>query len=247
MKIEKFRDLTIISIDAKRALVVSCDSSGGVGNKERDVIKVPPNVLGYFTSHVALSEVISVGAEPMTIINTLSVEMDNTGMKILKGIKEAIKPLNLDENKIITGSTEENFPVCQTGMGITVIGIINKSKLNSINIPKNSMVVVAGIPKVGNEVKMGDNEILSVSTLIKLREKSYVYDILPVGSKGILYEINEMARTNGLKYILNKDIDIDLNKSAGPSTCAVLSVDKNRFKDLKESFNIPIRTIGKFI
>ena len=34
--------------------------------------------------------------------------------------------LKLAIDKIITGSTEENIPVCQTAMGMTIIGIINK-------------------------------------------------------------------------------------------------------------------------
>ena len=34
MKIRKHRDLTLIDINKDQILVVSCDSSGGIGNKE---------------------------------------------------------------------------------------------------------------------------------------------------------------------------------------------------------------------
>ncbi|WP_129409246.1 AIR synthase related protein [Marinitoga lauensis] len=114
--------MTIINVCDNKELAIACDSSGGIGNKQMDIIKVPPDIVGYFTAHVALAEIISYGAFPIAVIDTLSVELNDTGKEIIKGIKKALEQLGINENKIITGSTEENFPVVQTGMGITVIG-----------------------------------------------------------------------------------------------------------------------------
>ena len=248
MKIQKFRDLTFVDINEEQLMVVSCDSSGGIGNKEMDIVKTSPEILGYYTTGVALSEILAVGAEPVTIVNTLSVEMDNTGMQIIEGIKKAISPLNLPDDIVVTGSTEENFPICQTGMGITIIGIINKNQWIRPSTEKGDLCVIVGIPKVGNEVlEDKGRQILSISTLLELVKGCNVQEIIPVGSKGILFEAKEMARTNNLNLVLDKEIFIDLHKSAGPATCAVVSINKDEYEDLRKTCPIPVVKIGEYV
>lgn len=247
MKITKFRDISLIDIGGNKLLAIACDSCGGIGNKEKDIIKISPEEVGYYTVCVALSEILAIGAKPITIVNTLCVEMNDTGKKIIEGIKKAVKPLYLNDENIITGSTEENFNVCQTGIGITVLGEISKEKFKRIKTKKNSSIVIVGIPKVGSEViEDGGKEILTLEKLLKLTEQPYVNEILPVGSKGILYEAKEMAKSNNLSFILEENINIDINKSAGPATCAVVSIKEEDLQILKEYIDLPINIIGKF-
>lgn len=246
MKIEKYRDLSLIDINENQKLVVSCDSSGGIGEKENDIVKTSAEVVGYFSTQVALMENISFGAKPITIINTLSVEMNDTGKRILEGIKKALKPLDLDENIIITGSTEENFPVSVTGIGITVIAIIDKNDWKKPETNSGMLAVVVGLPKVGDEVLANKDKIMDISNLIKLKKKDYIGEILPVGSKGILYELKEMCTSSDLNFALEDDVDIDLNKSAGPSTCVIISIEEDKYEKLREEFNLPINKIARF-
>lgn len=248
MKISKFRDLTFIDINDDQIMAIACDSAGSIGSKEKDIVKVAPEIVGYFTAQVALMEILAIGAKPITIVNTLSVEMNDTGKRIIEGIKRAIEPLNLSDTEILTGSTEENFTSCQTGMGLTIIGIIDKKNWIRPKTMANSLAVVVGIPKVGNEVKEDKGrEILSIPHLLELKNNSNIYEILPVGSKGILYELKEMVRTNNLSYCLDSEIPLDLNRSAGPATCAIISIDEKNYDSLKKSFTIPVNRIGKFI
>lgn len=246
MKISKFRDLTFININKDQVLVIACDSSGAIGNKENDLVQVEPEIVGELTTQVALKEILAIGAEPISIINTLSVEMNDTGEKIINGIKKALEPLNLPYEKIITGSTEENFPTCQTGMGITIVGIINKKSWRRPRALSDSLAVVVGIPKVGYEVLQDKGEIINIKHLLELKQNPKIYEILPVGSKGILVELKEMARTNNLTYCLDEDIKLDLYKSAGPATCAILSIEEKEYAKLKNYFQIPINRIGRF-
>lgn len=247
MKISKFRDLTLIDINDEQIMVIACDSAGGIGSKEKDVVKVAPEIVGYFTAQVALMEILAIGAKPITIVNTLSVEMNDTGKRIIEGIRRAIEPLNLSDTEILTGSTEENFPSCQTGMGLTIIGIIDKKNWIRPKAKANSLAVVVGIPKVGNEVKEDKGrEVLSIPHLLELKSNPNIYEILPVGSKGILYELKEMVRTNNLSYRLDSEIPLDLNRSAGPATCAIISIEEKNYDSLKKSFTIPVNRIGKF-
>lgn len=248
MKITKFRDLTLIDINEFQIMAIACDSSGGIGDKEFDVVKVKPEIVGFYTTQVALMEILAIGAEPITIVNALAVEMDPSGEGIIRGVKEALAPLNLPEDKIITGSTEENIPVCQTAMGMTIIGIINKVDFRKTTAQKCDIALSVGIPKVGDEV-IADcgKEIMTIELLLKLVKDPRVNEILPVGSKGILYELGEMARTSELDFVLEEELLIDIHKSAGPGTCAIISINEEDYHTIKENFPIPMNRIGKFI
>lgn len=248
MKITKFRDLTLIDINDSQIMAIACDSSGGIGDKEFDVVKVKPEIVGFYTTQVALMEILAIGAEPITIVNALAVEMDPSGEGIIRGVKEALAPLNLPEDKIITGSTEENIPVCQTAMGMTIIGIINKVDYRKTTALKGDIALSVGVPKVGNEViSDSGKEIMTIELLLKLVNDHRVNEVLPVGSKGILYELGEMARTNELDFVLEEELLIDIHRSAGPGTCAIISINERDYLTIKENFPIPMHRIGKFI
>ena len=88
---------------------------------------------------------------------------------------------------------------------------------------------------------------MDISKLLKLKEKEYIKEILPIGSKGILYELGEMARTNNIDFELEENINMDLKKTGGPSTCVVVSMKEDKYEELKEEFPIPVNKIGRFI
>lgn len=247
MKIRKYRDLTLIDINDDQILVVSCDSSGGIGNKENDVVKAPPEIVGQLTTQVGLMEILAFGANPITIVDTLSVEMEDTGRRILKGIKKALEPLKFDLDNVITGSTEENFPVTVTGMGITIIGIINKDKWKKPMTERGLIAAVVGVAKFGDEVLDDKGSIMDIQKLLELKEKDYIKEILPVGSKGILYELEQMAASNNIGFSLDHKQSIDLKKSGGPSTCVIVSMEEGEYEKFKKEFSIPVNRIGVFI
>lgn len=247
MKINKVRDITLVELSSNQILVIACDSCGGIGNKEGDIVKALPEIVGYFTTRVALMEILAIGAEPVTLVNNLSVEMNDTGRQILEGVKKAVDEISLCADSIITGSTEENFPTIQTGIGITAIGVIDKEKWKRPKTRDEAIAVAIGLPKVGNEVLEDNGEILTIETLLELRQNSKIQEILPVGSKGILFELKEMARTNGLEIKLDNSINIDLKKSAGPATCAIIAMDERDYDEIKGKYSIPLNRLGRFL
>src|SRR6056297_238032 len=85
------RDISLISLPSGQVLVVACDSSGGIGPQRNDYINVPGEVVGRFLARVPLMEIISVGAKPIGLIDTLSVAYDPVGHTILEGIKEELR------------------------------------------------------------------------------------------------------------------------------------------------------------
>ncbi|WP_097026458.1 AIR synthase related protein [Clostridium peptidivorans] len=224
MKISKVRDLTLISLDESKTMVVACDSCGSIGMKEGDALKVPHYYVGKLTVRVPLMEVMCAGAEVVTITDAVCNEMEPTGSEIIRGIKEELKLAGIGDIAL-TGSTEENFKSISTGLGVTVIGIAENKNLKVNAISENCKIISLGIPKVGAEIGLDkDLDIVNYDDLKKLLSLDGVYEIVPVGSKGIHYEALQLAKNNNMKFVLNEEIKIDIHKTAGPSTVVIAAV-----------------------
>lgn len=244
MKLEKLRDLSIILIN-NTYIVISCDSCGGVGLKENDLVKLPPDKVAYLTMNVLCCELASLRVIPSVIINNVCAEMDDTGIKIINGIKNYMNDFYKNKDYIITGSTEENFKMIQTGIGLTAIGYINEKDYINPKSCTDDYLVVIGVPKIGQEVIDDKNEILNVSELWNLINNNCINEIIPAGSKGLNYEINQLKSINKKDIKLNNNIEVDLNKSAGPATCAIVTIPKNKLDEFKNIIIIPYEIIGK--
>ncbi|MFT8314569.1 MAG: alpha-ribazole-5-phosphate synthase [Clostridium sp.] len=237
MEVRKIRDLSLISIDEERIMVIACDSCGGIGVKEGDTLKVPTIYVARFTVRVAIMEVICSGAEIITITNAVCNEMKDTGIEVIKGIKEELRLAGIDDIAL-TGSTEENFKTISTGIGITAIGMVSKDKLKVNSVKEEAIIVSIGIPKVGDEIDLvKDAEIVDYVTLYKLQQSEYVYEIVPVGSKGIAYEAEMLAKNNGFKVKFNTGLLVDIHKSGGPSTCVIAAVNSKKIGEIIKNFN----------
>lgn len=249
MEIRKYRDLTLVKIDQDKSLVIACDSSGGIGSKENDVVKAEPEVVGYFGAQVCLMELISFGATLITLVDTLSVEMDGYGSRILQGIKRALEPLDIDESALITGSTEENIPVSATGFGITAIGIIENRRIEKPPAEAGDVIVLLGEPRVGQELAVGDiDDIMTLRRMIELLRREGIKEIVPVGSKGALYEINTLKELRKFNYRLELGSeDALLHKSGGPATAAIGIITKEEFENLKSDFGIGVKLLGRIV
>lgn len=229
MEISKIRDLTLIKLENKQTMVVACDSCGGVGMKPKDILKVPEVQVGRFTARVALLEVLCSGAEIVTVTDAVCNEMEPTGREIISGIREELKAAGL-RDVVLTGSTEENFHTFATGLGVTVIGIAANNKLKVNNIKEQALIVSIGIPKVGAEINLdGDNEIVDYVSVYKLLEQKCVYEIVPVGSKGMAYEVEQLALNNRGAFQMEGSVKVDLKKSGGPATCIIAAIDVSSF------------------
>lgn len=244
MQIDKIRDLTLINIGSEKTMVIACDSCGSIGMKENDKLKVPAYYTGKFTVRVPLFEVLCSGAEVVTVTDAVCNEMNPTGNYIISGIKDELREAAI-ENIVLTGSTEENFATTSTAVGITVIGIAHKKNLKVNNIKPGDILVSIGIPKVGNEIKLeNDTEIASYEDIKKLINTKDVMEIIPVGSKGIVYEANEAAKNNGLSISFFNGLNIDIHKTAGPATVILAAINKSSLREVENLNNL--NKIGVF-
>lgn len=240
------RDILLFELPNNQLLVVACDSSGGIGPKPLDRIKVSGFILGKFTARSALMEVFSVGAAPVCVVDALGVEPSPLGAEILAGIREETKLAGLDPNLAVTGSTEKNIIVEQTGIGVTAIGICQRNQLKIGTSQPEDIVAAIGLPSVGDQVlpAVSQGKIAETTDLLALLKLEFIHEIIPVGSTGVLHEIQTLAKGAKLNYKLTEQTTVDIHKSAGPSTVLLVTMPKDKLAALQNSTKKPANIIA---
>jgi len=242
------RDILLFEFENDQVMVIACEAAGGIGPKPLDKVKVDGYVLGRFSARVALMEALSVGATPVCLVDALSVEMIPSGREIIRGVVSSAVEVGLDPKLAVTGGTEKNFQTEQTGIGVTVIGFVRKDLLRIGSSQLGDVIVAVGVPCVGIEVLKGDNEgiIADLNDLLKLLEFDFVHEIIPVGSEGIMHEVNVLARDSRLSFKLAEKPEVETQASAGPATVVLVTLSKNDVNKLSGFIDKPINVIGSF-
>ncbi|MCW4010383.1 MAG: ribbon-helix-helix domain-containing protein [Candidatus Bathyarchaeota archaeon] len=242
-------DVSILKIPTGHALVVGSTSSGAVGPKALDKVKVKGRVLGKFLARVALMDVVATGAFPLLLSVTLGVEKEPTGEEILQGIKNEAIILGLEPNQVLMENTEENFTTEQTGAGLTVVGFANEEELRIGKTRPGDALVAIGKPKVGEEVIPAEvkGEIADLRSVSWLSQKKFIHDIVTVGTFGIAYEARMMAYAVGRQLKLADKSGLDMEKSAGPATVVLVTLDPQKLEDLKALLPKPTAVVGEIL
>lgn len=205
------RDAVCVPLNDEEQLVITSDNSGAIGMKEHDVVKVPYQTVGYYSFRVAVMECMASGATPISVV--IQNFCGNEAWEALvSGVKKGLSELQM-ENIAITGSTESNFSLSQSAMGLNVIG--KRSYFEPKDI-QESYVALIGLPLVGDEViSLADK----VAPLHVFKEVCGLQDVTiwPVGSKGVLHELERMYPDLDKERLISSS-HIDLKKSGGPST-----------------------------
>ncbi|MBU2663779.1 hypothetical protein KOI35_09690 [Actinoplanes bogorensis] len=217
----RVRDLTIVD-NGSTTIVIACDSNASIGVKPMDALQQDPQETGYSAAKVPLMEVLATGATPFLLVDNLCCELEPYGKELLIGVQAAADRTGLPI--AITGSDETNMPTVQTGIGVTVMGVVVRAGLRCGSARDGDLVFAVGLPRDGREVPFVDGTagIASPADIIVARDSPYASEVLPVGSRGIAYEAGELARVAGLTFA-SSDSDVSLTRSAGPSTCFLVA------------------------
>jgi selenophosphate synthetase-related protein len=242
-------DVSILKLPTGHAVVVGSTSSGGIGPKAMDKVKVEGRVLGKFLARVALMDVAATGAFPLLLSVTLGVEKEPAGREILEGIRNECRVVGLDPNQVLMENTEDNIETTQTGAGVTVIGFANESELRLGKTSPGDLIVAIGKPKVGDEVLPAEvkGEIADLKNVTLLSQKSYIHDIAPVGTYGIAHEARMMTHSVGRQLKLEETKEIDLTKSAGPATVVLTTINPEKLDELTLLIRKPINVVGEIL
>jgi hypothetical protein len=212
------------------SLIIACDNSGAIGMKEQDLVHVPYETVAYYAFRVAVMECIAAGGEPISVLlhNFCGNEPWD---ELVKGIDKGLSELKIS-NIRITGSTESNFSLLQSALGLVVIGKKPLAQTTDIAFANHLKMAVVGLPLVGNEViEKADH----VASLAIFKEVSLIQGAMlwPVGSKGILHELNQMFPSEELTQEM-VTTNVDILKSAGPSTCFLVVVQPDQEEEVRK-------------
>ena len=234
-RITTSRDVLLLRIDKTRSMAISCDAAGAIGSKLLDTIKADATLVGQLTARVALMELLAIGANPVAISGTFSAEPKPTGESVIRGIKQEIRLGHLSKLKIVC-SSEKNFKVKQTGIGITAIGLVPNSMIKVGRCKHGDEIVAIGELSVGREVIQAEanRRIADTLDVVKLRKSPWVHELIPVGSRGILYEAKVIAKDSGMSFEPSAPHPINLKKSAGPATVLLVAIRKGSFSGIRQ-------------
>ncbi|MED1470837.1 ATP-binding protein [Bacillus salipaludis] len=211
------RDFVTLTLNERESLIIANDNSGGIGMKDDDFVKVSYETVAYYSFRVAAMECLAGGGEPLSVV--LQNFCGNEPWEdLLKGVQKGLNELNLKEVSI-TGSTESNFSLKQSALGIIVIGKKETDTVMEVSFSDTLRVAIIGMPLVGNEVVEQPDNVVPLALFKEISRLKEVV-VLPVGSKGILYELNQLFSNMVLEKV-NLITDVDVFKSSGPSTCFI--------------------------
>lgn len=236
-----YRDTEIIPITGDELLVAACDSCGGIGSKEGDVVKAPPFISGKYTARVCLMEVLSINALPIGMSINICNEPHPTGDEILDGIQDEL--LNAGIDIPLTISTEKNMKTSMTALGVTVFGKVNKINMLLGRISSGDYVYTLGLPLLGNEVLNNPDKICRTNTIIELLKNKSINEIIPVGSAGVIGELRKMLHELNFTISFESIKEYNLEKSGGPSTITIIIANKA----IEPIQNLKLTKIGRII
>lgn len=249
MIIRRHRDIQLIEKDSKTYLAIACDVSASIGPKVNDLIQVSGETAGYYATTVPIIELIAIGAKPISVTDTLGVEMQGVGAAVIAGVHKAM--LEGEINPLcLTGSTEDNIPTTTTTVGITVIAELNKDLLETYTPKVGEQVYVIGLPKMGTkfldeEIRAKKGEVMTIETAMQVRYQGSIGHMLPVGSKGIGHELELLLELYQLDLKWAGDVPIDLEASAGPASCMIVTCKDEGAQFLKSKVKQPMTFLGE--
>lgn len=224
------RDVQLLNMD-RETLVVASDNSGAIGLKQQDTVQVPYDIVGYYIFRVAALECYCAGASPKAVI-LQNFCGDEAWEGLVKGITRGLQEVSVPDVPI-SGSTESNFSLVQSAVGLTVIGKrTNDVAMSAIPFLENTKVAVIGLPLVGKEVIEQGKEIAPLQLVKELSQLEEAV-LLPIGSKGVLYKLNRLFSN---RTFLKNEVHsvIDLEKTSGPSTCCLIAFPAEKGQKVKE-------------
>lgn len=213
--IKRYRDLSIVSLDEEKYLVIATDSCGSIGEKENDTVKLDIATVVENTARVAILEVMSVNASIVNVIDSLTFERNYYGERVIERLYTLLDELGLDK-AALNGTTEDIWPTKESGVVVTVIGVVTRDKIRMKKLCGNESVYLFGQPLIGENVTDTTKRArLSVAQKVA-RDKS-VSEMLPIGSRGISREANALMEEYGYQCHLIEDPMFD--SPGGPATC----------------------------
>jgi len=221
------RDVAVIPWNDEEDLVIATDNSGSVGMRNQDMVQVSYDIVSYFNFRVAWMECVAAGASPFAAV-LQNFSGDGAWEQLIKGIERGMKELEIKDLQI-TGSTETNFSFELSAVGMSIIGRKKKEKREGASGHEKFKTAVIGEPVVGTEV-VANKHVAPLELFQWFAGQHDVLSLLPVGSKGVLYELKQLFAGQPWKFTT----DLDMQKTSGPATCFIVAYKEEASEKVKE-------------
>lgn len=225
----RVRDLLVLD----GSLVVACDSIGGIGPKPADAVAADALTVAHFALRVPLLEVLCAGARPIAVVDALCVEYEPTGRVMIDEIRRLAVEAGVPP-EAVTGSTEENVPTRATGIGVTVLGRLPSGRPVGGGSLPGDLVVCAGLPLSAprDEIVIGHPGQVTVAAVRSVLESGLTRDALPVGSKGVAWEVAQLSASAGLG-VEWLESEVSRTDSGGPASCVLFTCPPDVAEELR--------------
>lgn len=244
LSVRRLRDVILVDGDTQ-TLVIACDSNAGMGEKPADSIKAPPQLVGFNAAKVPTMEVLAAGGEPFLVISNLCCDLASTGRFIVDGIAELMAETGI--RPLMTGSDETNNPTVQTGVGVTVIGTLKAGALKIGQARAGDEIIAIGMPFFDPRrapFRERAEDCAMPRHVIAAAALEYVREIVPVGSRGIAHEVDQLAATSSLRYSLLSQDRVDTNVSGGASDCFLVAAQPGNASELSRHLKLPSTVVA---
>lgn len=231
LSVRRVRDLTVVDQAGGGSWVIACDSVGSIGPKPADTYPAEARTVAHFAARVPLIEALAAGATPQVVVDTLSVELDPTGLEMIDEVRRLAASLGLGADRV-TGSTEDNVPSAATGIGVTVFATAEELRCGTASAGDRILLLGRPTSAPHDRIEIGDRRMIALPTLTAVLAVDGVSDVLPVGSKGVGHEARVLAETNGLDWRPAPGHGVDLDRSGGPASCVLVAVREDARTDV---------------
>lgn len=240
----RVRDLLVLD----GGLVLASDSVGGIGPKPSDTVAADPATVAHFAVRVPLLEVLCAGAVPIAIVDALCVEFEPTGRLMIEEVHRLAREAGIPADAV-TGSTEENVMTRATGVGVTVLGRLPAGAEVGTGSRAGDAVVCAGLPISApqHDVRIGHPQQVPIPAVVAALASGVVHDALPVGSKGLAWEVPQLAASSGLEVVWEAGSTVAVTASGGPASCVLFSCDPTDLPRLRATLgqSVPVEVVAR--
>ncbi|MDS9472307.1 alpha-ribazole-5-phosphate synthase [Sporosarcina pasteurii] len=213
-------------------IIVTTDNSGGIGEKEQDIVSATDRLTAYYSARVTLLEQWAARAEPFTtLIHNFSGHA--SWAKYVQGVEDLFQEAGVPCPQI-SGSTETNMELVQSAIAVTMIG----KREERVSMPDGQWFTY-GTPLVGEEVLANADEVASIRRIRQALDHQIINRVWPVGSQGILYEVRRVMNDDDLKV----ESELDIRKTAGPSTVVLVELPLEKRVAAEKLFGNLLREI----
>lgn len=226
----------VLHLNNAENLIIATDNSGAIGEKKCDEVKVSYEEVAYFLFRVTFMDLVAAGGQAESLI-LHNFNGDSAWKKLLEGLIQGVNEAKLPSLSI-TGSSESNFDLKQSATSLSMIGRkrFQQEERWRDDLVEEYHLAVVGRPLVGEELLQYPEAIASLESFYWFSQQKEVIGLVPVGSKGIRSELKKIS-----DYLpINFPNELELEKSAGPSTCYIMIYKKDFEEQLIEKNTGPI-------